>query len=137
SVVVLELQLVDHDDAVLDRADLGADAAPDAGLVHDLVVALGRHLEALVGAIEPAHRALDAGVEVHHRPERSGAVLLVVRVALPGLPGVDDDAGAHGGPARLLELQDLVAARALAGLDAPELRAVEPFLGRCDRTAVL
>src|SRR5689334_24476986 len=77
-VVVLELELVDHDDAVLDRADLGADAAPDAGLVHDLVVAFGRDLEALVRAVEPAHRALDAGVEVDDRTERPRAVLLVV-----------------------------------------------------------
>src|SRR5881397_1373128 len=59
-LVVLELELVDHDDAVLDRADLRADPAADARLIHDLVVPLRGHLETLVGTVEPAHRALDA-----------------------------------------------------------------------------
>src|SRR5712691_829161 len=82
--VVGELQLVDHDDAILHRADLRADAAADARLVDDLVVPLGRDLEALVGAVEPAHRALDARVEVHHRPHRARAVLLVIGIPLAG-----------------------------------------------------
>src|SRR6266566_4584622 len=113
--VVLELELVDHHDAVLHRADLRADPAADARLVTDLVMPLGRDLEALVRTIEPAHRALDARVEVHDRPQRAGAVFLVVRVALARLPRVDDDSRTHRGPARLLELQLLVSACALAG----------------------
>src|SRR3989475_7880090 len=99
--VVLEPELVDHHDAVLDRADLCADAAADARLVHDLVVPLRRDLEALVRTVEPAHRALDAGVEVHHRPQRARAVLLVVGVALARLACLDDDSWTHRGPARL------------------------------------
>src|SRR6266571_455419 len=125
-LVVFELQLVDHDDAVLHRADLRADPAADAGLVHDLVVPLGRDLEALVRTVEPAHRALDAGVEVHHRPQRARAVLLVVGVALARLACLDNDSWTHRGPARLVELQLLVPAGALARLDRPALRAVVP-----------
>src|SRR5207249_8743716 len=123
-------------DAVLHRADLGADPAPDAGFVDDLVVALWRDLEALVGAVEPAHRAFDAGIEVDDRPERARAVLLVVRVALAGLARVDDDSGAHRGPAGLLELQDLVAARALADLHLAHRGRVVPDLDRGDRGLV-
>src|SRR4029079_9973418 len=84
--------------------------------VHDLVVAFRRDLEALIGAVEPAHRALDAGVEVHDRPHRPSALLLVIGVALARLASVDDDAGAHRGPTRLRELKVLVTARALADL---------------------
>src|SRR2546428_450666 len=127
-VVVFELELVDHDDAVLDRADLGTDPATDAGFVDHLVVAFGRDLEALVRTVEPAHRALDARVEVHDRAERARRVFLVLRVAFAGLAGVDDDAGAHCGPARFLELEHLVAARALARLHCAELRAVKAVL---------
>src|SRR5207253_30007 len=47
-LVVLEPELVDHHDAVRHRTDLRADAAADARLVHDFVVALGRDLGALV-----------------------------------------------------------------------------------------
>src|SRR5207244_3775287 len=86
---------------------------------------------------EPAHRAFDAGVEVDDRPERPRAVLLVVRVALAGLAGVDDDAGPHRGPARLLELEDFVSARPLADLHLAKTRLVEALLGRRDGAAVL
>src|SRR5713101_7183653 len=78
SVVVLELELVDHHDAVLHRTDLRADPATDARLVDDLVVPLGGDLKALVRTVEPAHRALDARVEVDDRPQRARAVLLVL-----------------------------------------------------------
>src|SRR5712692_9172106 len=91
-LVVLELELVDHHDAVLHRTDLRADPATDARLVDDLVVPLGGDLKALVRTVEPAHRALDARVEVDDRPQRARAVLLVLRVSLPGLARVDDDA---------------------------------------------
>src|SRR5438093_5528836 len=106
--VVGELQLVDHDDAVLHRTDLRTDAAPDASLIDHLVVPRGRDLEALVRTIQPAHRALDAGVEVHHRAEGARRVFLVKGVALTGLPRLDDDALAHLGPTGLFELQLLV-----------------------------
>src|SRR5947209_5724124 len=45
-LVVLEPELVDHHDAVLHRAHLRADAAADACLVDDLVMAFRRDLEA-------------------------------------------------------------------------------------------
>src|SRR5919204_1011495 len=101
-VVVLEFELVDHDDAVLHRAHLRADAAADARFVDHLVVALRRDLEALVGAVEPAHRALDARVEIHHGAQRPRRVLLVLRIALARLARFDDDARTHRRPARLL-----------------------------------
>src|ERR671936_255561 len=116
-VVVGELQLVDHHDAVLHRADLRADPASDARLVYDLVVPRRRHLEALVGTVQPAHRALDARVEVHHRAEGARRVLLEEGVTLAGLARVDDDALAHLHPTGLLELQLLVRVRALTDLD--------------------
>src|SRR2546422_4824368 len=136
-VVVFELELVDHDDAVLHRADLCADTASDAGLVDDLVMAFRRYLEALVRAVQPAHRALDARVEVDHRTQRPRRVFLVLRIALAGLAGVDDDAWTHGGPAGLFELEHLVAARALARLHRAELRAVEAELRRLHGALVL
>src|SRR2546426_4258426 len=131
-LVVGELQLVDHHDAVLHRAHLRADPAADAGLVDHLVVTRGRDLEALVGTVQPAHRALDACIEIHHRAEGARRVLLVEGVALAGLPRLDDDALAHLGPAGLLELQLLVRIGALADLDLARAHVVVAELHRRD-----
>src|SRR5262247_3288605 len=80
--VVLEHRLVDHRDAVLDRADRLADTAAAARLHIGVVRAVGHHVEARVGALDPAERALHARVEVDDRAHRAGRVLLEVRVAL-------------------------------------------------------
>src|SRR6266566_5531105 len=128
-LVVLEPELIDHDDAVLHRAHLRADAAADARLVDDLVMAFGRDLEALVGAVEPAHRALDARVEVHDRAQCPRRVFLVLRIPLARLARVDNDARAHRGPSGLCELQLLVTARALARFHLTELCRVVTVLG--------
>src|SRR5262249_61174858 len=58
--VVLEHRLVDHRDAVLDRADRLAHAAAAARLHVGVVRAVGHHVEARVGALDPAERALHA-----------------------------------------------------------------------------
>src|SRR3712207_5343838 len=58
-----ELEVVDHHDAVLDRADAGTDAAAGAVAVVDGVQLLRADLEALVRAVDPALAALDARIE--------------------------------------------------------------------------
>src|SRR5213594_4500570 len=112
--VVFEDRLVDHRDAVLDGADGLADAAAAAGL-HVRVVGAVRHdVEAGVRTLDPAQRALHAGVEVDDRAHRAGRELLEVRVpfrhvALPLLLRLADgdrgdrDALAHLPPLRHLE----------------------------------
>src|SRR5712692_75667 len=74
--VIRELGLVYHGDAVGHRADRLAYAAAAARLHVSVVEALGRDVEAGVRALQPAERALDAGVEVHHRPHGAGSELL-------------------------------------------------------------
>src|SRR5437868_5215407 len=64
------------------------------------------------------------------RPQRARAVLLVLRIALARLARVDHDARAHRRPSRLFELEHLVAARALAGLDRSQRCAVVSVLRR-------
>src|SRR5579875_56275 len=85
ALVVLELQLVDHHDALFDRAHLRAAAAADAVLVVDVVQAVRGRVEALVGAVVPAQLALGAQVEAHHRALRAGGEaleLLIARLAV-------------------------------------------------------
>src|SRR4029453_17372432 len=68
ALVVVEGGLVHHRDAVLHGAHGLAHPASAARLHVRVVQALRRHVEAAVRALNPAERALDAGVEVHHRP---------------------------------------------------------------------
>src|SRR3712207_8492645 len=49
-----ELEVVDHHDAVLDGANVGADAASGAVAVVDGMQLFRADLEALVGAVDPA-----------------------------------------------------------------------------------
>ena len=97
----------------------------------------GRDLEALVRTVEPAHRALDARVEVHHGAQSARGVFLVLRVSFARLAGIDDDARAHRGPSGLVELELLVAARALAGFDWAQLRRVVAVLSGLNGALVL
>src|SRR5881396_3725413 len=84
--VVFEDRFVDHRDAVLDRADRLADAAAAAGL-HVRVVGAVRHdVKARVRTLDPAERALHAGVEVDDRAHGAGGELLEIRVALRHVP---------------------------------------------------
>src|SRR5947207_4561094 len=84
--VVFEDRFVDHRDAVLDRADRLADAAAAAGL-HVRVVGAVRHdVKAGVRTLDPAERALHAGVEVDDRAHGAGGELLEIRVALRHVP---------------------------------------------------
>src|SRR5712692_8653252 len=140
--VVLELGLVDHRDAVLDRAHRLAYAAAAARL-HIGVKRRVRHdVEAGVRARDPAEVALHAGVEVDHRAHGAGRELLEVGVALGHVPlavllgladgdGRDRDAFAHLPPLRLLEgVGDLRVA--LGDLDLPRLQPLVGLAGRGD-----
>src|SRR5437899_5824966 len=84
--VVLEHRLVDHRDAVLDGAHRFAHAAAAARFHVGVVGAVGHDVEAGVGALDPAERALHAGVEVDDRPHRPRGELLEVRIPLGHVP---------------------------------------------------
>src|SRR4029453_5361950 len=84
--VVVEHRLVDHGDALLDRADRLAHAAAAARLHVGVVGAVGHDIEAGVGALDPAESALHARVEVDDRAHRPCGELLEVWVALRDVP---------------------------------------------------
>src|SRR5262245_11721919 len=140
--VVVEHRLVDHRDAVLDGADRLADAAAAARLHVGVVGAVGHHVEAGVGALDPAERALHARVEVDDRAHGPRRELLEVRVALghvalAGFLGLADGdrrdrhALAHLPPLGHLErVRDLGVA--LGQLDLAALQALVRLLGRID-----
>src|SRR5262249_56060487 len=87
AAVVLKLELVHHDNALFHRAHLGALAAPDAVLVGDVVQAIGRRIEALVGALQPAQRTLGAQIKAYHGPHGlRGAALELPVARLPPPP---------------------------------------------------
>src|SRR5262247_4263448 len=140
--VVLEHRLVDHRDALLDRANRLADAAAAARLHVGVVGAVGHDIEAGIGALDPAEGALHARVEVDdgaHRPRRE---LLEVWVALRDVPlarflGLahrdrrDRDALAHLPPLGHLErVRNLGVA--LGQLDLARLQALVGLLRRAD-----
>src|SRR5262245_54672724 len=112
--VVLEHRLVDHGDAVLDRAHRLAHPAAAAGLHVGVEGRVGHDVEAGVRTGDPAEVALHARVEVDDRTHRPGRELLEVRVALGNVPlapflgladgdGRDADALSHFPPARELD----------------------------------
>src|SRR5437016_4519804 len=118
--VVGELRLVHHGDAGRDRADGLADAAAAASLEVCVIEPLGGDVEDAVRTLQPAERALDALVEVDHRPHgarrpllerwvapRTPAALLagdgILHLAAEGDSG-DGDSLAHLGPFWHLEL---------------------------------
>src|SRR6185503_19330884 len=86
AVVVGEDRLVDHGDAVFHRAHRLAHTAAAARLHVGVEGGVGHHVEAGVGARDPAEVALHAGIEVDDRAHGAGRVLLEVRVALRHVP---------------------------------------------------
>src|SRR5437867_8248519 len=86
SRVVVEYRLVYHRDALFYRADRLAHVAAIARLYVGVVGAIGHDVEAGVGALDPAERALHARVEVDDGPHRPRGELLEVRVALGHIP---------------------------------------------------
>src|SRR5918998_5611345 len=122
-----ELEVVDHHDAVLDRADAGADAAAGAVAVVDWMQLLRADLEAFIGAVDPALATLDARVEVDHRPHGPVGRRLVVRVALARLDGLDDDCIAHLAPPGQLD-RLVIVLFALARFDLVDLDLVVAVL---------
>ena len=80
--VVGERGLVDHGDAVRHGAHRLADPTTTARFHIRVVVRVGRDVEAGVRALQPAQRALHAGVEIHDRPHRAGGILLEGGVAV-------------------------------------------------------
>src|SRR4029450_4530566 len=77
--VVFEGGLVDHRDAVLHRAHRLAHTAAAAGFHVGVEGGVGHHVEARVGARDPAEVALHAGVEGDHRADGARGELLEVR----------------------------------------------------------
>ena len=71
AAVVCKLQLIDHDDALIDGAGLRALIATGAVLVCDIVKSIGSLIKALVGTFQPTERAFGAEVETDH-----GALIL-------------------------------------------------------------
>src|SRR5713101_4783983 len=138
--VVLEGRLADHRDTFLRGADRLAHAAAAARFHVGVVQAVGRHVEAGVGALDPAERALDALVEVDDRAHGARRVFLEVRVALRDVAlaalhglahrdGRNGHAFAHLPPLRLLEGERRLGV-ALGDLDRTRL---EPVVGLARR----
>src|SRR4029453_10485007 len=95
ALVVVERGLVHPRVAVLPPTDRLAHPAPAARVHVGVVEAVRRHVEDAVRALDPAERALHAGIEVDDRPHRAGRELLEVRVplrpvTLPALHGLAD-----------------------------------------------
>src|SRR5439155_6044831 len=140
--VVVEHRLVDHRDALFHRADRLAHAAAAARLHVGVVGAIGHDVEAGVGALDPAERALHARVEVDDGPHRPRRELLEVRVALRDvslarLLGLahGDRGDCHAFPhlpplGHLERVRDLGVA--LGQLDFAGLEPLVRFLGRLD-----
>src|SRR5919109_852193 len=82
TAVVSEGGLVHHGDALFHRAHGLAHAAAAAGLHVGIIQMLGGDIEAGIGTLQPAQGALDAFIEIDHRPHRARRVLLKVRIAL-------------------------------------------------------
>ena len=76
AAVVVEVGLADHGYAVGNRADCFAYAAAATGFHVGVVQPVGRNVETGVGTLQPAECALDAGLEVNHRPHGAGAEFL-------------------------------------------------------------
>src|SRR5713101_1297882 len=87
--VVAELGLIHHSDALFHWAYRFADTAAATGLHVCVIQTLRSYVEAGVRTVQPAQSALDASVEVHHRPHGSGAELLEGRVAVGLKSAVD------------------------------------------------
>src|SRR5215211_2991334 len=119
-----KLEVVDHHDAVLDRAHVGADAASGTVAVVDRVQLFRGDLEALVGAVDPALSALDRFVVVLCALARLDLVGfdLVVAALESGEILLAESALAHHG-IYLAILED-VGARARYGAEHPHVRAV-------------
>src|SRR5262249_22826175 len=80
--VIGERCLIDHGDAVLHWADGLAHATPTARLPVGIIQVLRGHIEAGIRALKPTQGALDACIEIDHRPHRPRRVLLEVGVTL-------------------------------------------------------
>src|SRR5262249_21594258 len=80
ATVVFKLELVHHDNALFYWTRLGALAAPDAVLVVDIVQAIGRGVEALVGALQPAQGTLGTQIKAHYRTHSLGSAAFELRV---------------------------------------------------------
>jgi len=73
------LQLIDHDDALIDGTGLRAFIATSAVLVCDIVEPIGSLIKALIGTFQPTERTLGAEVETDH------GALILRRAAFEGL----------------------------------------------------
>src|SRR5579864_1044873 len=81
ALVVVELGLIHHGDAIFDRANFLADAATAAGCEVSVVGPRDRDVERGIGTVQPAQRALGAGGKIHYRPLGARGVLFEQFVA--------------------------------------------------------
>src|SRR5205823_4056150 len=81
AVIVVELKLVNHDDALWDWTDDRALATANAVFIVDVVQLALDRVEAFVRAVEPAQRAPDAEIEPHNGAQGLGRAALEVQVA--------------------------------------------------------
>ena len=79
AAVIFKLQLVHHHDAFFHRTDLRTLPAAGAVFKSNVVQPVGRWIETLVGAFEPAERAFRANIEANH------GTLSLGRATLEGL----------------------------------------------------
>src|SRR5262249_49352972 len=85
AAVVCKLQLIDHDDALIDRTGLRAFVATRAIFVRNIVQPVVRLVKTLVRTLQPAERALGAKVKAHDGPLilcRAAFKCLVARLTL-------------------------------------------------------
>src|SRR5207249_9397268 len=75
AAVLCKLQLIDHDDALIDGTGLRAFVATGAVLVCDIVEPIGSLIKALIGTFQPTERTLGAEVKTDHGADRKSTRL--------------------------------------------------------------
>src|SRR5260370_15115357 len=80
--VIAKRRFVHHRDAFFYGTNRFADPAPAACFHIGVIQAVGSDIKARVRAVQPAKRALNAGIEVHHRPHSTGRELLESWIAI-------------------------------------------------------
>src|SRR5580692_3567773 len=73
AIVPFELRLIHHGHAFFDGADGFAHATPATSLHVRVIQTFRSYIETRIRTLQPAQRALDAGIEIHHGPHGSSA----------------------------------------------------------------
>ena len=148
ALVVFELGLIHHCNALVHRADRLTDPAAATCLHVGVIKAIWSHIEAGIRALEPAEGALGAFGKVDRRSHRAGGELLEIGIALrPVAPviafkvasqrnGPDHQSLFHTLPARHGEAEGDFRT-AFIGLNLSDLHPFEGFFRRSDFQIVL